>query len=125
MKPLAISRRLVLALLAAGTLGASMPDQDVGAPVEVQVPLILKVLTFDRNRPGSSAPLVIGVVHQGKNRSSLLVRDEAIAAFQRYADVLAPRQVRPVSLDLDSDELPALLDRYRPTVLYVAPVRAV
>jgi hypothetical protein len=65
--------RLTLALLglALGAVAPRAAAQDMPVPVEVQVPLLLKILAFDRALASTpSATLVVGVVFQGRNRTS-------------------------------------------------------
>ena len=97
-------------------------------PVEVQVPLLLKILSFDRSQSGpESGPLVMGVVFQGRNRASLRIgeeiHDRLTAAGRGSA---AGRSIRVVLIDLDqTDDLRATLIRDSIRVVYVAPLRGV
>ena len=102
--------------------------QDMPVPVEVQVPLLLKILSFDRALTISpSDPLVVGVVFQGRNRSSseigAEVRGQLIAGGRAPG---AGRAIRVVPIDLDAiSDIRAVLLRDSVRVLYVAPLRAV
>jgi hypothetical protein len=100
---------------------ASVQDMDV--PVQIQVALFLKVLTFDRNLvvPPASE-LVVGVVFQSGYRSSVNAKNVAMTALQATGN---SRKIRAIAIDLDRETLAAALPRYRPAVLYVAPLRAV
>jgi YfiR/HmsC-like len=56
-------------------------------PASLQLPLLLKILTYDRNfaaRTGSS--LRIAVVFSGASPESIRARDEIAAAFEAFAD---------------------------------------
>jgi hypothetical protein len=115
---------LALSGLAATPAGA----QDISVPIEVQVPLLLKILSFDRTlAAGSRDSLVVGVVFQSHYRVSAGVSDEvcrALAAAGR--NTTAGRALRVVTIDLDQPgNLGAALLRERVRVLYVAPLRAV
>ena len=101
--------------------------QEVAVPVEVQVPLLAKVLTFDRklaSRPDEQ--LVLGVLYQGKYRTSANVAEEVREAVRRLPpDVVGGRRVRSVAIDLDrTPDLGAALAKHQVAVLYVSPLRA-
>ena len=97
-------------------------------PVEVQVPLLLKILAFDRALTSTkSDSLVVGVVFQGRNRTSSDIGAEVrgqLTAGGRQS--VAGRSIRVVPIDLDAtDDISAMLLRDSVRVLYVAPLRAV
>jgi hypothetical protein len=116
---------LVLYGWTAATVAAA---QDMSVPIEVQVPLLLKILTFDRTL-AASAPdsLVVGVVFQGHYRTSAGVADDVcriLAAAGRNPN--ATRVLRVVTIDLyESGPLGATLLREGVQALYVTPLRAV
>jgi len=101
--------------------------QEMPVPVDVQYPLLLKILTFDKNlkaRVGNE--IVCGIVYQKKFRTSLNVKDELL----RVIDSLALRQidgipVRYIAIDVGDDFIleNAILEN-NVNVLYIAPVRA-
>jgi hypothetical protein len=114
--------------LGCGTPAMSAAAQDMSVPVEVQVPLLLKILTFDRTLAAKGHDsLVIGVVFQGHYRTSIGVADEvsrALATAGRNPN--AGRVLRVVTIDLDeSGPLGATLAREGVQALYVTPLRAV
>lgn len=108
-------------LLLSCTLGPrDVAAQEMELPVSIQVPLFLKVISFDRLRnklPDTS--LVVGVAYQSGFRSSATTRDEVDAALKVAAD----RRIRVVMIDLDRDDLGEVLRHQRITILYVAPLR--
>ncbi len=99
--------------------------QDVAVPVALQIPLFLKVMSFDRRfagRAGSS--LVIAVVYQRGNRASTIAKDEALQAI-----AAAPRAFgvvrRGVAIDLDAGgNLEARIRHQSADVVYVTPLRS-
>ena len=124
---LARHARRCAAAVAVGVVYASTPAvahaQDMDVPVQIQVALFLKVLTFDRNLVISPASeIVVAVVFQSGYRSSVNAKNVAMAALQASGN---SRKVRAIAIDLDRETLIAALPRYRPSVLYVAPLRAV
>ena len=121
-----LHRSFWLAALAAVCVGAGaswLDDMDV--PVERQVPLLTRVLSFDRSLEGS-APLVVAVVYQGQNRASRQARDAFARAVSSRPPTVHGRPVRLVSVELDdASELPARLRRAGADAAYVAPIRGV
>jgi hypothetical protein len=113
---------LALAMLILGAAGSRAVAQDMPVPVETQVPILLKILTFDRAitaRP--SDRLVIGIIFQGRNRISSEIGDQVLRQLKASAPA-----VRVVPMDLDrTDDLVAALLRDSVQVLYVAPLQAV
>jgi hypothetical protein len=123
---------LQLSLLGALTLGgwaAPIPAraQDISVPVKVQVPLLLKILSFDRTLSAGHDSLVIGVVFQSHYRTSAAISDEVCQALAAARRSLGPRRtLRVATIDLDDPEdLGAALLREGVRVLYVTPLRAV
>lgn len=100
--------------------------QDMEVPVTLQIPLFLKVMSFDRAfaaRTGRS--LVIAVVYQRGNRASMEARDDAlraIASTPRSADGV---ERHGIAVDLDSEPLTARLIRESADIVYITPLRSV
>ncbi len=101
--------------------------QEIAVPVEVQVPLLAKILSFDRNLAArSERELVLGVLFQRRYRTSANVADEVRDAVRRLPPgAVGGRRVRTVPIDLDdTPDLETALGRNGVLVLYVAPLRA-
>jgi hypothetical protein len=114
----------VLAALAPRALAA----QEVAVPVAIQVPILVKILNFDRNLPGRAGDrLVVGVLFQSRYRTSANVADEVCRTLQVLpAGALGALGISCVAIDLDaSSALDSALKRNRVQVLYVSPLRAV
>lgn len=95
--------------------------------MDVQYPLFLKILTFDRQldqRAGRE--VVIGVVYQDRVRASWLAKDEFLGVVANSAiKRIRNTPVRAVPIAVDADEkFEAELIRKGVDVLYVAPLRA-
>jgi hypothetical protein len=106
-----------------GAVGAA--PQEPSLPIDLQLRLLTKVLTFDRSLERFGPDLVIGVVYQPANRESSRVREE----LARWPNGAGPIEVagvrfRTVDVPLDGDHLPAALPE-EVDVLYLAPLRAV
>jgi hypothetical protein len=93
-------------------------------PVEVQVPMLAKILEFDRklpDRPGTE--LVILVIYQGGYRASRTATTEFMSAARDAS--IQGRRVRTVKVDIgDGSGLAGELNKQRAAVVYVAPLRA-
>ena len=116
-------RGLALALLSLALAGTASPAaaQEVAVPVEIQVPLLLKILTFDRRLADAAEPLVVGVVFQRRNRASAAIGEEV-----RGLLATAARPIRVVVIDLDETrDLRGMLLRENVRVVYIAPLQAV
>jgi hypothetical protein len=96
----------------------------MAAPVEVQVPLFLKLLHFERQLQSRAADdtLVIGIVYQQRFRVSLEAKDEFAAAVKAAAGD-GPRRCAPLDLDGEKD-LARALAASQARVLYLCPLRA-
>jgi hypothetical protein len=110
-------------------LWASAPwAQEMAVPLSVQVPLLLKILTFDRNlKERVGEEVVIAVVYQGKFKTSLNVKDEFVKLIQESSmPSIGGIPVRCIALDLSTEkELDQAIVQDSIDVLYVAPLRAV
>jgi hypothetical protein len=107
--------------LALGGILSPGAAQEVAVPVEVQVPLLLKILTFNRSLTDAADPLVVGIVFQHRNRASAAIGEEV-----RGLLMAAPRPIRVVVIDLDETrDLRGTLLRESVRVVYVAPLQAV
>jgi hypothetical protein len=112
-------RTLVFLGLAAAAPAARA--QEVSVPVRVQVPLLLRIMTFDRNLPArSSGDLRIAVLYQSRNRTSQVIADEVARAIGSTPGAEA------VGIDLDNiADLRTVLVQSRARVLYVSPLRGI
>lgn len=96
-------------------------------PVDVQVPVLLKVLTFERHIADARGEnLVMGVLFQSGYRSSSTAKDQVVDALSRAGSTgPANRKLNVVAIDADQKEnLGEVLTRLGVKVLYVTPLRA-
>ena len=98
--------------------------QEMAVPVEVQVPLFLKLLHFERRLQSRAADdtLVIGIVYQQRFRASLEVKDGFVAAVEALGTE-GPLRCTPLDLDSQKD-LSRALAASQARVLYLCPLRA-
>ena len=93
-------------------------------PVKDQMPLFLKILSYDKNLPERGNEVVIGVVYQERYRHSLRAKNELVAVMQQFG-ALSGRPIRLVPLAIDEKTSPAaVLADPRINVFYVSPLRA-
>lgn len=128
LRPMRITTTICIALVLAVLWTGTSSAQEMAVPINIQVPLFLKILTFDRNlkdRVGDE--IVIAVLYQEKFRRSLNVKDEFIKLMNELpVKSVEDIPIRCVSLDIsDEIELDSVIARYNADVLYIAPLRAV
>ena len=93
-------------------------------PVKDQMPLFLKILSYDKNLPERGDEIVLGVVYQERYRHSLLVKDELVAVMKQFGAVLRrPVHLVPLAVD-EKTALADVPDEPRINVFYVSPLRA-
>jgi hypothetical protein len=119
-----------LFLLLAGYLGLAheTPAQEMPVSAAIQYPLLLKILSYDRNlseRAGTD--LVIGVVYQSRYRPSQAVQEQLHAAENTSSiRQIQGHTVRLIPIDLTNlDQLEQTIRQKQVNVLYVTPLRSV
>jgi hypothetical protein len=116
-----------MALLAgsARALGA----QEMVVPVEAQVPLLYKILTFDRNLGARAAgdDIVIAIIYQETFRPSVTARNQVQETARKLGvSTILGHPVQWVSLELgEVADLAAAFVKHRVDVVYVAPLRGI
>ena len=120
---------LFLGVLALVFGGRSAQAQGMDAPAEIQIPLLYKILTFDRHL-GERAPgddIVIAVLFQSGHRASVLARDQVVDAIKQMgAATISGHPVHWVTVELeDAESLRLSLTRIRVDVIYVTPLRGI
>lgn len=120
-------RPLLVTLLLMGPVGVpAIAAQEVDVPVSIHIPILLKVLAFDRQlRLHVPKEIVVGVAFQSGNRNSARIKDEAVLALQGARIDLEGATLRVIAIDLDGDVWPAILAVGNVTHLYLTPLRAV
>jgi hypothetical protein len=124
------SRAVKTVLLLSLHLCASLPSygQDQLLPVNVQVPLLLKVMSYDRNlKAGTGDEIVMGVVYQSNVRASVNVKNEFELEWAKSSNhSIGGTSVHCVFVDMNDDEnsLKETVQRNHVDILYVAPFRS-
>ncbi|MDH3455509.1 MAG: YfiR family protein [Gemmatimonadota bacterium] len=102
--------------------------QEMAVPVELQLTVLSRVLSYDRRLTSrAERTLVMGVIYQPQVRLSVRTKDEVMAWALRNADAISKQfdlQCVPIALT-DTTDLRMAIKRNRVDVLYVAPLRAV
>jgi hypothetical protein len=125
---LPVTRGLVAVLALAYLASAARPlvAQELDVPVRTQVPILLKVISFDRQlRARAPREVVVGVVMQGGYRGSVLAHGEAVAILATPGATVDGIPVRVVTFDLDRLSIEGMFANTSLTHLYVTPLRAV
>lgn len=113
-------RAFAFAILCAVS-GRNVRAQEMELPVAIQVPLFLKVMSFDRQRNlQAETGLVVGIAFQSGFRASATTRAEVERQLRNSTE----RKVRVVLIDLDREKLADILQQQHVTALYVSPLRA-
>jgi hypothetical protein len=120
--------RIVFVSLLALTLTHALHSQDMPAPVGVQFPLLMKVLSFDRSlgtRVGNE--VVIGVIYQKSFRISLNAMNDLLSALEdspiEQVEGIPIRCV-PIAINVEGD-LAEALSKSGANVVYITPLRSV
>jgi hypothetical protein len=112
-------------MLAIASVATPLCAQAGDVPVSVQIPLFLKVVSFDRQLSARiDSELVVGIAYQGNNRASVRAKNDAVKALARARNMPGIPPIRIEAIDIDEQPLIVELDRRNVTVLYVAPLRA-
>ncbi|MFN8359249.1 MAG: YfiR/HmsC family protein [Candidatus Kapaibacterium sp.] len=99
--------------------------QETAISVSSHVPILCKVLSFDRNlKQQSRGVITIGVVYQSKFRVSLNTVNDLQRYFTENPVKISGQQVVLKLIDISEDNLNTVLNSDNFTVLYIAPLRA-
>lgn len=122
-------KRSLLGMLTLAALVSAfrpLPAQEMDVPMRVQMPILVKVISFDRRlRARAPDSVVIGVLMQRGNRASVLAHDEAVEILTAPGTTIDGIPVRVITFDLDRQSIRDVFANEDLTHLYVTPVRAV
>ena len=130
-RPLAGLRAGLLALGLTAFAARSSVAQELAVPVSVQIPILAKILNFDRNfTERAGGRLTIGVLYQSRYRTSANVAAEVCRALEQLPPsafgALESLERTCIAIDLDAiSALDSVVKRLGVRVLYVSPLRAV
>jgi hypothetical protein len=118
---------VVLAALAAGVSPARARAQELmDVPLAIQIPLFVKVLSFDRQlHERAGVELTFAVAFQGGNRASVAVKDEVLRLLTAERSALDGIAIVGVAIDLDSLDFATHLRATEAHAVYVTPLRGI
>lgn len=118
-------RALLVALMLAAMSGSAATAQEAQLPAELKLPLLVKVLSFDRRLQSVEGDIVVAVVYQHGVPASLQERDVWLDAADQGLR-LNGYAVRVVPVEHRSDEqLIASLRAASATVVFLTTLRTV
>jgi hypothetical protein len=105
----------------------SCEAQSIAVPVEMHLPLLTKVIEYDRSFRGKINGVVrLGVAYQKSWRPSAAVFDELVAVTGRGSFAVCGFPVQVIPLDVSGDaDVAELLKANSIDLMYVAPLRGV
>jgi hypothetical protein len=131
MKRKVITVVVSVALCAGGVVhvfGNPSAGTQIETPVEIHIPIFLKVLTFDRNLKNRAGDeIVLGILYQEKYRESLNIKNQVEAYLVKSGtNIVEGIPFRWVSINAqDVQGLKAALEKEKVDVLYIGPLRAI
>jgi hypothetical protein len=109
-------------------MAASARGQEIQVPVDQQVPLLLKILCFDRNlHRHADKQFVFAILYQKKFRKSLDAKNDFEQALSKYSLTKIDNiPIKLIAVDVSEDSsLTSIIDYNRVDVIYLAPVKAI
>lgn len=102
--------------------------QDFQVPVDQQVPLLMKILNFDRNiLRNAEKQIVFAILYQKKFRKSLDAKNDFEQAISKYSlTKIDTLPIKFMAIDVGEDSgLVSIITSNRVNVIYLAPVKAI
>jgi len=123
---MSIKKIIIITIFFTSLLITQIQAQEIAVPIEVQYPLFLKILTFDRNfknRVGDEIKL--GIVFQSKFRGSNSIKDRFVQVMNEYLiKSVEGIQINQILIDINKVNLEGFIARNEVDILYITPVRA-
>jgi len=101
--------------------------QNIAAPVEIHLPLLAKVLEYDRAlKEPDNRKFMLGVIYQSSWGPSAAVLEEVLTVAGRTSFSVRRLAVQVVPIDVSGDaDVREFIRKYSLEILYVAPVRGI
>ena len=108
-------------------LSSKLTPQEMEVPVNVQYPIFLKILSFDRALSERvDGAIVLGIVFQGKNRESLNAKNKFVNSIKNSSiKNINKIPIRHVEIDIEKVDLNKSVTENKVNILYMTPLRAV
>jgi uncharacterized protein DUF4154 len=119
--------RTATALALATLMSAPLSAESMPAPTDLQVPLILKVLTYDRELLQKvKSELTIGIVYFPSDPTSIQAKDDVLRILQQLSDKTVRKvAIRSVAVEYKSPaDLLSAVSANHINVFYVTPGNA-
>lgn len=93
--------------------------------MDVQLPLLLKILSFNRTlRHSVDNTIVIGVIYQSRFRYSREIKEEFEEAAARVQQIMGTYRIKYQYIDIDRIDPATRLRNEQFSALYITPLRA-
>lgn len=101
--------------------------QTVEVPVDIQFPIFLKILTFDRKlQQRGKNGLNMLIIYQKNFRSSYLIKEEIGKILTRLdINKIESIPIKYSFIDIDETNLHSALAKYNTNLIYICPLRGV
>jgi len=119
--------RVVLTIMLVFFWTTALCAQEMVVPVKLQLALLLKVLTYDRNlKQRAGDELVIAICYQQEYEKSVKTKDELLKMIKASpVDKIENIPLRFSSIDIGENDLATALSKDDVDVLYLTPLRDV
>jgi len=100
--------------------------QEIAVPVDLQLSLFSKILTYERNlMKHADDDVTFGIIYQKKYRKSVQTKNEVVDFFESSSFKIDDIPVRYITIDIDAFDLQSVISGYNFKFLYFTPLRAV
>ena len=98
--------------------------QQIVVPVQIQIPLLLKVISLEKNISSRAVKYSIGIIFQQSSQASREVKDELIAMNgKKESFLLNGTRVNFIPLEVESEkDIARILNSQRVDALYIPPL---
>lgn len=119
-------KKSCLIILSMFLVTSELISQKMEIPVEIQVPMFLKILTFDRNlEKRSGEKFTIGIVYQSGYKESFNTKDKFIESLDKTSiKKVKDIPINLISIDVDKNNIENFVFKNEVDALYIAPLRA-
>ncbi|MBM4166165.1 MAG: DUF4154 domain-containing protein [Ignavibacteria bacterium] len=128
MNSIYLKRILLFFIAALVVCSNDLSSQDIAVPVELQVSLFTKIVSFDRKfHERAGKEMVIGVVYQNTFRNSLVVKEQFCSLLENISEgKISGILFRYVPIDFsEKSNLLQTVESESIDVLYICPLRTV
>lgn len=101
--------------------------QAIIVPISSQIPLIVKILSFERNLMESASDEInIGIIFQSKTRESLLAKAEILKSISsQKSSAINNKKIVVKEIDISDTDINTAVNKVKTDVLIITPIRLV